>query len=397
MPPDYHPPGNPPAILTRIPDPILTKKEIKDLEIALKKSGGRRIGTLILQGDPTPANEKLLDQWAKLEVAKITAAESASEVSSRAKSLFDQIRKAAALQTNRNRQREFRQTMAESLTKYLGEVLLTSNIHVRIMAASLLGELNLLEPDRTAGAVAYTPAMEPLLKALEQPIKDPAAKEALEAVKVIAANGIRKLASHSPTIDSELRYRAAEVLIKELAKKDSHPWYQASLTEALAAIDLELNRARQPVVVTALLSIVSDSTRDCLARAAAAKSLSRAPIPPGFNAQKAAEAILAMGREFALNYNKNPDSPHWPICFHYLNLAFVLAPDEESDALPENSLIRQGTLPGPYQSVQQRLTPVIEYVVLQKSDAAKHQPIPTELLQPLNVALGGTATTTSAE
>lgn len=399
LPSDYRPPANPPSIMTNIPNPILTEKEMKKLETDLKRAGGGRgIGTLMLQGEATTANKKLMEQWAKLRVAQLTAAESLAEINSRAKSLFDQMRKGAALQSNRNRQSEFRRAMAEALTKYLGQVLLKNNVHVRLRAAWLLGELNLLEADRQhPSPVAYTPAIEPLLDVLEQTVEGEDAQEALLGVKVLAANGIRKLASHSPTIDSELRYRAADVLIKELAKKDTHPWYQASLAEALAAIELELDRARNPVVMTALMSVISDSTRSCFARAAAAKALSRAPMPPGFDAQAAAEAILAMGREFALNYNRNPDAAHWPICFHYLNLAFVPESDDQSEQLSENSLLAQGALPAPYQTAQQRLAPVIEYVVLQEPGGESRQPIPTELLQPLNVALGGPTATTSAE
>lgn len=390
LPPGYSPPGAPPAIVTEMPKPRRTDEEMNSAEQQLRRVGGNRgIDSVLLSGDPAPANLTALASWAKLQVDRMAAAKTLPELRNVSANISNKLRTAASQQTNRNRQREFREALCKALTTELQDVLINSNLAVRIQAATLLGNLNAMERSVVGSdpAIAYAPAIAALLDGLEDTEEDKASNDALLGAKVAAVEGIKRIAVEAQTIDATLRYRAADVMSAELAKADTHYWYQMRLAEALAAINVDLNRTRDPVVTTALLGAIADTNRHRIARTAAAKALSRTPIPSGkFDADAAAQQILAMGRELALEYNRDPSQADWHNAFWNLVLAFDLAPQEAANRLPETALLRAG-LPPAYQTAQQRLLPVLDFVLNQPPGSAQPKPIPSELLQPLGESI----------
>lgn len=390
LPPDYSPPGVPPAIVTEMPKPRRTEEEMNAVEQQLRRVGGNRgIDGVLIAGDPSTANLKAVADWAKLQVDRMAAAKTLTELRNVSANISNKLRTAASQQTNRNRQREFREALCKALTAELQDVLVNSNLAVRIQAATLLGNLNLMERSIVGSepAIAYSPALGALLDGLEDTEEDKASNDALLGAKVAAVEGVKRIAAEAQTIDATLRYRAADVMSAELAKTDTHYWYQMRLAEALAAINVDLNRSREPVVTTALLNVIGDPDRHRIVRTAAAKALSRTPIPAGkFDADAAAQQILAMGRELALEYNRNPNYTDWHNVFWNLLLAFDVAPREATSQLPETSLLRAG-LPPAYQTAQQRLQPVLDFVLSQSPGTAERKPIPSELLQPLGESI----------
>lgn len=394
------PPGfNPPAVadpIMGLKKPTMTDAEIKSEEAALRKmNSSRGLERAVTAGEFTDEVRAALPRWARLNLAKMAAVDFSSlserkKVNDIARVMMLTLRNAATAQTNDARAREFREALMAEVVKACQEVL-DNNFYVRLQAASILSQLNSRESP-VAGQrqppISYVPAMAPLLDILADP-NQPA------AVKVAAAAGVARLADDAESIPVDLRYRAADVLTKELAVPGTHPWYQMRVAEALAAIELDFNAARQPIVVQALLAAINDDKRDCVGRSAAAKALGRTPIPAGAWDDKAvATATVRLARDMSLAYNKAPSAVHWFPCFESLYLTFVPGQSKEQpgkqedlNRLPGSCLIRRGPS-GPIASAQDLIRPIVSHVLKQPIDPRKqHAPIPGELIQPLDAFL----------
>src|SRR5690606_10707535 len=133
LPPDYSPPGEPPAIVTEMPKPRRTDEEMNAVEQQLRRVGGNRgIDGVLIAGDPSTANLKAVADWAKLQVDRMAAAKTLTELRNVSANISNKLRTAASQQTNRNRQREFREALCKALTAELQDVLVNSNLAVRI-------------------------------------------------------------------------------------------------------------------------------------------------------------------------------------------------------------------------------------------------------------------------
>ncbi|MBA3312033.1 MAG: hypothetical protein H0T47_01900, partial [Planctomycetaceae bacterium] len=206
-------------------------------------------------------------------------------------------------------------------------------------------------------------------------------------LKVLATVGVARIADHADILTAELKYRAADVLTKELANPDNMWWYQMRLAEAAAAIELEIDRSGNPIVVDSLLTVIADGNRHCMARTAAAKALGRTPIMAGkFDEKAAADRIVQLARDMSLAYNKRPDDVQWYHCYLNLQLTFKPNAGEDPAGLPQNSLIRRGSLPAPLDNAEQRIVPLAKHV-LNQPVGKKHKPIPGEMIQRLTELL----------
>jgi hypothetical protein len=392
LPAGFTPPAEQLPLMT-LRKPTMTQEEITKEQNDLRKLGGTGIDRIITSGDLTQQNRQALARYARLQIAQMAALDFSNpderrKISDIGKRTLLELRNAATTQANENRVRDFREALLSEMVKACSEVLPDNNFHVRMQAATILAAMNIREEPLAGGRrqppVSFVPAMTPLLDALanaEQP----------QPVKVVAAVGVGRIAEYAESIPVETRYRAGAVLAQELARKDTHPWYQMRLAEALAAIELELDKNRQPIVLNALLDAVGDNTRHCLGRTAAAKALGRIPTPnPGWNDKVVATALVQLAGDMSRKYNARPNRVEWFSCYEnlYLALAPGLGPTgqpEDLTRLPSSAVLRKGSLTAPLQSAHDLIRPIVQHVLKQPADPKQpHAPIPTELLKPLD-------------
>src|SRR5262249_54780003 len=122
--------------------------------------------------------------------------------------------------------REFRrkllQIVVEETRPLLGE---DYNFAVRVQAALILGELNLMEPDeqKEVGLEAFAPAAKPLCRVIEDP-KQP------EGVKIVSVLSLIRIL-HLAALNVEQKREIATALVSELNRKGTNYWYQTRLAE----------------------------------------------------------------------------------------------------------------------------------------------------------------------
>ncbi|MGC1276017.1 MAG: hypothetical protein WBC44_20115 [Planctomycetaceae bacterium] len=381
--PDYFtpPPAEIPEVMT-LRNPLMTDEEIKKEDDAMRRYGGSGMDTVFIRADPTNENKEAMRRWAKLRIAQMTAVKEWRDIRGITTPMMISIRNAGRGQSNSNRQREFREALCAAMVEACKEVL-DNNFHVRLQAVLILGQLDVVTEELVGRnrkpPEAYVPAVEPLLDVLASEDQPP-------AVKVAAAYGVGRIGDNG-VIPADLKFRAGDILTAELAKPDTFWWYQVRLAEALAAIELDYNQARQPIVIEALLAAIADDSRHCLARSAAAKALSRTRAPAGALDEKAAaDRLVQLARDMSLAYNKSTAATHWHECYWNLYVAFRPADQDEVSQLPNDSLLRRGSLPAAYEDAFQRILPVVKHVFTKKP-GERNQPIPQELLQRLNEPL----------
>jgi hypothetical protein len=382
LPEDFVPPSAKPAYMTER-KPLMTAAEIQKEEGELRRIPPRGVELILYAGELNQSNEEAIRRWAKLRIAQLTAVDDWSKLSEITGSeILLPLRTAGLKQSNANRVRDFREVVCKALTDACKSVL-DNNFYVRMQAVRILSELNVRERPTTgvnpAPAVSYVPAMEPLLDVIGDPNQP-------DALKVLAAKGVARIADHADIIPAELKFRAADVLTKELARADTFWWYQMRLADASAAIEFEIDRNGQPIVVDTLLAVIADNKRSCMARTAAAKALGRTPITAGkFDEKAAADRLVQLARDMSVAYNKAPQKVQWYECFINLYLTFKPDAGEDPAGLPQNSLIRRGSLPAALDNAAQRITPVVKHVVNQR--LGQQNAIPGELIQRLSELL----------
>jgi hypothetical protein len=191
-------------------------------------------------------------------------------------------------------QRAFRETMFKEIVARCRE-LEDNQFHVRLSAAILLGSLFTVNENMATRAPPefYT---------------DPAAFDALmsvlgkegqpEAIKIRAVIGLQNAAVFgNPPLEPSRRIRLAKKLRDELDKANTCEWYQERLCEALGSIDQIFDLDGKPFIVHALAKALFDHDRPLCARAAAAKALGRAQLPPTIDLNVVAYGIADLSRQ----------------------------------------------------------------------------------------------------
>jgi hypothetical protein len=189
-------------------------------------------------------------------------------------------------------QRAFRESMFREIVAECRK-LEDNQFHVRLSAAILLGNLftvNENMANRTPPEF-YTEAYDALLSVLGQPGQP-------EAIKVVAVNGLRNLALYgNPPLEPSRKIRLAKRLRDELDKPNTCEWYQERLCEALGSIDQIFDLDGKPFIVHGLAKVLFDHDRPLCARAAAARALGRAQLPPTIDLNVVAYGIADLSRQ----------------------------------------------------------------------------------------------------
>ncbi len=317
---------------------LLTEGE----ELDFKKKGGERAFDNALKAtNPNEEEKKALEAAAKWWAYRLTmkkyreeerkeekpgpAAKNAppkERLPDLRKKLLGDIRKPAVLSP------AAREWFLKALTDRLAE-LLDNHLLVRLNAVWLLGQL---QSDN--GIPNKNPPVEPTpyvgaYTLLLTVIKDD--KQHL-AVKIAAVRGLSRICRGAlPDANDKRRGEIAMVLAAELAKKETHWWYQMALAEALGAagVTYDPNNKMNPVVLQVLAEALADKKRHWQVRTEAARAIGRLPLDANLNIAPVAYEIVHLGLQMSQGYNANAKRDAWNNYFLILYFAFK---PEKADA-----------------------------------------------------------------
>ncbi len=255
--------------------------------------------------------------------------------------------------------REFRRQLLQMVVDET-EHLFDNNYYVRLQAALLLGELNLMEEDPAKGFVreAFPPAAKPLCRV----ILDPEQPEAVKIVSVLSL--IRIVRQGNPNV--EQKRDIATAVVSELKRTETHYWYQSRLAEVLGSIDVPLDLNREPFVFNVLNSVLKDrNQRDLRVRVQAAWSLGRHPLVPQVDLPQLAADLAAVGLDLAQEHAKNPGQAHWKRSAVTLYFAFKAKnkTDMEATRQREGGLLNNPQAAAPAKEAYDQLLPVITSLI----------------------------------
>ena len=220
--------------------------------------------------------------------------------------------------------------------------LLDNNLVVRQNVLLLLGQLSIDNGNIPKGIepTPYVPAYTELLKV----IKD---NKQHEVLKITALTGLLRicriaLSSADPANDKK-RAEIAMALVPELARKNTHWWYQFRLAECLGAMGVTFDPVSKtnPIVLQTLAEVVADKGRHLQARCEAAKAIGRLQLDNTLNLTPVLFEIVKLGNDMAQAYNANPKRDSWSNYFITLYLAFKA---ETSSALVAGGKRKPGLL-----------------------------------------------------
>lgn len=323
LPSDFQPPAEPPESLS-IEDPQLSEEEAKQLENDLRKNNFMKT---LRSGDLTNAAREVLSQGARFYVYRLSMPKHRKELYDLRERLMQHIRQAGRLENRTQDRLRFREFFLQEVADRCAE-LLDGNLHVRLNAVMVLGQLNRIDPSpnprNDQEAVPFVPAAEPLLTALQ-------AEGQPEAVRVAAVLGLRRILAYlQGARQINLKHRIANALIEELNNTESHYWHQFRVVNALGTTDLLMDRdSREPFIIKAVAAVLVDEGRHWIVRAEAAKCLGRLETNGEINVGLLAYETVRMARQMAEAYNKNPGRTYWPDCFWKTYLAFHPLNDAE--------------------------------------------------------------------
>ncbi len=255
------------------------------------------------------------------------------------------------------------------------EEVLDNNYWVRLNAAILLGNLNVLEDDGARGTnrQAYAPAYKPLIKILQTPTGGNLDQQH-ESVKIVAAKGLQNIALTASLADLSVlnKDEIAKALIGELKKPNIHWWYKQSLIEALSAVDLVQDaKTAKPIILEALGDVLTDQDQELIVRAYAAKALGRIPLPEGANQvnwDTLAHRIVQLAKEVAETYQKAPGRSDLREALWCIYLAFK--PETQLEILrysthSQKAGFLSNTVPAVIQDAYQQVVPLASHAINQ--------------------------------
>lgn len=204
-----------------------------------------------------------------------------------------------------------REYFLKQVTERCGE-LLDNNFVVRQNIILLLGTLSSSypPPGKQTDPTPYDAAYVVLLKV----IKDDKQHEALKVDALIGLLRICRLGLPLPDANNDKkRAEIAMALVPELAKKNTHWWYQARLAECLGAAGVTYDPANKtnPIVLQTLAEVVADDQRDFQARVEAAKAIGRLPLDNQLNIAPVVHHIVNLGYQIVQAHNANPKKQPW--------------------------------------------------------------------------------------
>ncbi|MBD3673337.1 MAG: hypothetical protein HUJ26_07405 [Planctomycetaceae bacterium] len=299
--------------LMKINDALISREKLEEF---------KRLQTDYVQalrsGEITSQSRKLIREGIETRLYAMTIPEQYGNINGLRRTFMrDLVNYAGANQINPRIKRKFREMVLTETLDVLKD-LLQNQLDVRVVAAAIAGELNIVEEDRRT----QTPAepFEPSLMFLVAILED--AKQH-QAVKINAVQGIiRIISSEQVKLPRNDLLQTALVMEQQLKDADTYYWYQIRLIQGLVATQIDVNRAGEPFIVTGLVQTMSDANRDPRVRSQAAYSLPRVPIPGNVNLGIIAWQVARTCEQLALEYNEKPGQIYWISTFLKIYGAF---------------------------------------------------------------------------
>lgn len=205
--------------------------------------------------------------------------------------------------------------------------LLDNNFYVRFSIAEILSSVNNRDANHPKGGpeVPGFKAIKALLDLVNDAKQHPLYK--LHPVQALA-----RICRHKDC-KPEDRFAIIDCLIKQMtAAKKLPEWYGMRVAESLGHLGEPNDRARQPVVVEALVSVLKDQADyKYRVRVQAAHSLGRVPLEGYKKSDEIAVEILRMASQMAQDYEKDKTNPRWKLYFAWLYMAFHPMGDAEKN------------------------------------------------------------------
>jgi hypothetical protein len=338
----------------------------------------------------TKEDKELIDKGLRYRLYVMTTKDQERDLHKRREELTQQdLRNAGGLIAKADQQLTFRKYVLGEVLK-LVEPMLDNSFYVRIQAVTLLGELELVpaDPTKNIKVETYTPACELLLKVLDSPDQPP-------AVKIAAARSLVRLCKFSgvnlPPV--EMRHRIAKSALAELAKTDTHYWYQMRLIEVLSALDVAFDlQTKKPFIVTAMQSILNDPQRDWHARAEAAWALGRVPFDSSVDVPGVIRDVMQFTHDLAKAAQQSPSEPRWKTCLFKVYLAFQPLNTDDREATRRT---RGGLLNSPLSAAQTQAQQVYPLIVPIVNTVLNDKPIVAKMISDIDAWLQKAKPTTT--
>jgi len=379
-PPDADPPA---ATLSSTPDeseygpPLVTAEERQ----AWVRTHGAKYRSALTTEHPGAAEKDELALGMRMALYSLTLYESendAEEFRNVVRSLSDDLRRGTT-------KKEPRDLMNAELVRVAPD-LLDKGPKSRLNAVIILASL-IIEPPPTQGPPPrpYVPAFKVLLGVLNEPSQ-------FVDCKIWAANGLGRICrdgepgiNDRTTIASDL----AAALDAPQAKLPANWWYRMRLVDALGDSGLVFNLVQKPVVIDALMKVLTDPQEDFLIRSTAARAVTQLPWTATTNVPLIATEVARLAGDIGQSYNKQLAGnkgvvdPRSKWCFINVYMAFM--PDTQDKMQKRWGLRQQVERPGlgvhkPFvEGTYQVVLPVVNAVIGTNNPV----PIPNGALQNL--------------
>ena len=375
LPPGYKPPSDPSPIM-QIEKELLTPDERK--QIARQKGKFREsLRNGVLRSDE---DKEIVRNGIRYALNELTIPENRKNIHKFREDFTGSggLSAAGSLLSKKQDVLSFRQELLQIAVEETAK-LFDNNSLVRVEAALILGELNLVEDNQKMKSmfegepipIAFAPAAKPLCAVLvdpEQPVD----------VKIVATQSLtRILRRGNPDVNQ--KREIANAVIEELKRPKAYWWYQMRLAETLGYIDAPtLDLDRQPFIYLALDGILKDPNRPLRARTAAAWALGRHPLDSSVNPKELSQDLVVLGLDLAEWYNQNLQQPQAKRLGFMLYLSFQAkdAQDKMADRNRKAGLLNSSTAAAAAKEAYAQILPVVQ-------DIWSGQPISPEKIQSL--------------
>lgn len=367
LPPDYKPPLDPPKMM-QIEKTLLTDEE----RTAMRKERGtvKKYMQNIRKGElRTETAKKDVTDGIRYQLNELTIPSNRKNLTllrGRITGPSGALVQAGRLIDKAEQRTEFRRQLLQMVVDETAK-LFDNNFYVRIHAALILGELNVVEEDpaKEIKAEPFSPAYKPLCQVLSDP-------EQPDSVKIVCTLSlIRILAIGNPNV--EQKREMAQAIIAEILRKEPtlpHPWYQTRLVEALGYNDVTIDLDRKPFIYDCLISVVNDPDRHLRTRVQAAWSLGRHP-EKGPDVPRMVAQVASLGTELAQTQAKTPKDPLWRRCAWVLYLAFENEDNQDLDAKRDpnrlGGLLNNPITEAAAKQAFEKVGPIVAAIIAEKS------------------------------
>jgi hypothetical protein len=322
LPKDYKVPPETPDVITNH-EPLLTPQEIADLKKIESKYKSLLRGT----GGALKEDEKAtIRKGIQYRLALLCEKENLQQIHKFREDLTVRDLQNAGKLIPAADVRNFRRYILQEILKQT-EALLKKNLYVRIQAVTLLGELDLTEPDAQGKLKleAFTESLPVLVKVISDP-------EQPDVVKIAATRSIVRLLRFG-VASVPHKYEVANAVTSELKDDKKFFWYQLRLAEALSLLDVTLDLTdRKPFIVNTLRMVMNDPKRDWQVRSMAVRSLGRVPFDPSVPVATVMAEIAQFANDMAKAAQAQPKNAQWTTNFWWLYLAFNALDANDMDA-----------------------------------------------------------------